>query len=189
MKIHRTELEVVRGSALDVEAEAIVNAANRSMRGGGGIDGAIHSRAGRALLDELEMVAPDGAETSEVVVTEGHALPHRFIFHVAGPVWNPALADECDELLAACYHNALEEADARRLKTIVLPSISTGIYAFPLPRAARIAVSTARDFLLEYPQTSLERINFAMFGGEEHHVFARALRDLGGQTSAHETES
>jgi len=189
MHIHGTTLEAVRASALDVEAEAIVNAANRAMRGGGGIDGAIHSRAGRDLMNELEMVAPDGAQTAEVVVTAGYRLPHRYVFHVAGPVWNPVLADECDELLSACYENALEEADARRLKTLAFPSISTGIYAFPLPRAAKIALSTARDFLLEHPDTSLERVTFALWGGEEHHVFSRALRDMEGQTGEHETDS
>jgi len=189
MQIHKTLLEVVRASALDVEADVIVNAANRAMRGGGGIDGAIHSRAGRDLMNELEMIAPDGAQTAEVVVTAGYRLPHQFVFHVAGPVWKDARAHECDELLQAAYQNALTEADARRLKTIVVPSISTGIYAFPLPRAAKIALATARDFLLEHPQTSLERVTFAMWGGEEHHVFARALHDMEGQTPGHETDS
>jgi len=189
MQIHKTLLEVVRASALDVEADAIVNAANRSMRGGGGIDGAIHSRAGRDLMNELEMIAPDGAQTAEVVVTSGYRLPHRYVFHVAGPVWKDSRADECDQLLEAAYRNALTEADARRLKTIVLPSISTGIYAFPLTRAAKIALATARDFLLEHPDTSLERVTFAMWGGEEHHVFSRALREMEGQTGEHETDS
>ncbi len=178
MKIHQTELEVVRASALDVEAEAIVNAANKAMRGGGGIDGAIHSRAGRGLMDELEIVAPDGAQTAEVVVTSGHRLPHRFVFHVAGPVWNDRRAEQCDELLEASYRNALGEADARRLETIVLPSISTGVYAFPLNRAAGIALEAAIEWLKSHPKTSLHRVTFAMWGGEEHHVFRRALERI-----------
>ncbi len=178
MQIHQTLLEVVRASALDVEADALVNAANRAMRGGGGIDGVIHSRAGRDLMNELEMIAPDGAETAEVVVTSGYHLPHPFVFHVAGPIWKDSRADECDQLLEAAYRNALTEADARRLQTIVFPSISTGVYAFPLSRAAKIALATARDFLLGHPETSLERVTFAMWGGEEHHVFARALEQL-----------
>lgn len=184
MKIHQTELEVIRASALDVEAEAIVNAANRAMRGGGGIDGAIHSRAGRALMDELEIVAPEGARTAEVVVTNGHRLPHRFVFHVAGPVWNERHAKQCDELLEAAYRNALDEAEARRLKSIVLPSISTGVYSFPLNRAAGIALNTAIEWAQSHPDTSLRRVTFAMWGGEEHHVFRRALEKL-----EHETNS
>jgi len=182
-------LEVVRASALDVEAEAIVNAANKAMRGGGGIDGAIHSRGGRELMNELEIVAPDGAQTAEVVVTGGHRLPHRFVFHVAGPVWNERRAGECDELLESAYRNALTEADARRLQTIVVPSISTGVYAFPLVRAASIALATAMEWLKSHPDTSLRRVTFAMWGGEEHHVFRRALEKLERQTGEHETNS
>lgn len=178
MKINQTDLEVVRASALDVEADAIVNAANTAMRGGGGIDGAIHYRAGRAMMDELRQIAPNGAQTAKVVVTSGHALPHRFVFHVAGPVWSGRREAECDELLAAAYHNALAEADARGLETVVVPSISTGVYAFPLERAAPIALSTAIEFLQSHPETSLRSVTFAMWGGEEHHVFRRALEAL-----------
>ena len=178
MKIHQTELEVVRASALDVTADAIVNAANTGMRGGGGIDGAIHYRAGRALTEELEQVAPHGAQTAEVVVTSGHALPHRLIFHVAGPVWSARRETECEESLALAYEHALEEADLRQLVTIVIPSISTGVYAFPLDRAAPIALDTAVGFLQAHPDTSLRRVTFAMWGGEEHHVFRRALEKM-----------
>ena len=184
MKILQTELEVVRASALDVEAEAIVNAANKTMRGGGGIDGAIHSRAGRELMNELEIVAPQGAQTAEVVVTKGHRLPHNFVFHVAGPVWNERRAESCDQLLKSAYHNVLSEADARRLETLVFPSISTGVYSFPLVRAAGIALGTAIDFLNSHPDTSLQRVTFAMWGGEEHHVFRRALTQLEHETSS-----
>lgn len=178
MKIHQTELEVVRASALDVVADVIVNAANTGMRGGGGIDGAIHYRAGRALKDELEQVAPYGAQTAEVVVTSGHALPHRFIFHVAGPVWSARRETECEDLLGLAYEHTLEEADARHLESIVIPSISTGVYAFPLDRAAPIALRTAINFLQSHPDTSLRRVSFAMWGGEEHHVFRRALEAM-----------
>ncbi|BCM90385.1 O-acetyl-ADP-ribose deacetylase [Abditibacteriota bacterium] len=178
MKIHQTELQVVRASALDVEAEAIVNAANTGMRGGGGIDGAIHYRAGRDLMEELQQVAPYGAQTAEVVVTSGHALPHQYIFHVAGPIWNARHEAECEELLASSYEHVLAEADGRQLTTIVLPSISTGVYAFPLDRAAPIALETAISFLQSHPETSLRSVTFAMWGGEEHHIFRRALEKL-----------
>lgn len=186
MKINQTELEVARASALDVEADALVNAANKAMRGGGGIDGAIHSRGGRALMDELELVAPEGAQTAEVVVTGGHRLPHRFVFHVAGPVWSERRAEQCDESLGAAYRNALGEADARRLQTIAVPSISTGVYAFPLVRAAGIALATTIEYLKSHPDTSLRRVTFAMWGGEEHHVFRRALEHLERETEGNE---
>ena len=188
MTINQTELEVVRASALDVVADAIVNAANKAMTGGGGIDGAIHARGGRAMMEELRQIAPDGAETAEVVVTSGYALPHRFVFHVAGPVWKDARAEQCDELLAAAFQNALGEADARELESIVLPSISTGVYSFPLQRAAPIALQTAVEFLQSHPQTTLRSVTFALWGGEEHHVFRRALDQIERETK-HEPNS
>ncbi len=178
MRINQTELEVVRASALDVVADAIVNAASTAMRGGGGIDGAIHAGAGRALLEELRQIAPDGAETAEVVVTPGFALPHRFVLHVAGPIWNPRREDECDELLEAAFENALEEADARELESIVLPSISTGIYGFPIERAAPLALRCAIEFLKSRPQTSLRNVTFALRGDDEYAVFRRAFNQI-----------
>ena len=184
MKINLTDLEVVRASALDVAADAIVNAASTAMRGGGGIDGAIHAGAGRALMEELREVAPDGAATSEVVVTSGHNLPHTWILHVAGPIWNPGRADECDELLGACYGNTLEESDSRGLESVVMPSISTGIYGFPIVRAAPIALETAIEFLQSHPTTTLRRVTFALRGEDEHAVFRRALQTLADETYA-----
>ena len=188
MRINQTELEVVRASALDVVADAIVNAANKAMTGGGGIDGAIHARGGRAMMEELRRLAPDGAETAEVVVTPGYALPHRFVFHVAGPVWKDSRADECDEFLAASYDHALEEADARELQSVVIPSISTGVYSFPLERAAPLALQTAIEFLQSHSNTTLRRVTFALWGGEEHHVFRRALANIEREFK-HETHS
>ena len=188
MRIHQTELEVVRASALDVEADVIVNAANRAMTGGGGIDGAIHFRGGPQMMQELRRIAPDGAQTAEVVVTPGYALPHRFVFHVAGPIWRDFRAAQCDELLTAAFTNALEEADKRELQTLVAPSISTGVYSFPLERAAPLALKSAIGFLQSHPQTTLRRVTFALWGGEEFHVFRRALDKIERGTD-HETHS
>lgn len=178
MRIHQTKLEVVRGSVLEVEADAILNAANKKMRGGGALDGAIHRAAGKELLRELEIVAPDGAENAEIVVTGAHNLPQKWIFHVAGPYWNEKKANECDRLLAQCFRGALQEAHSRELESLAMPSISTGVYRFPIERASPLAIQTAVDFLTQNPQTSLRRVTFAMFGGLEHHHFERALRDL-----------
>ena len=178
MQINQTQIEVVRGSVLQQNADAIVNAANTGMRGGGALDGAIHRAAGPQMLDELVEIAPGGARTGEVIVTRAYDLPQKFVFHVAGPVWKTDKEEECEDELAAAYYNCLAEADVRGLESLALPSLSTGVYAFPLERAAPLAVATASYFLKNHPQTSLARITFAMFGGAEHHEFRRALEKL-----------
>ena len=178
MQINQTQIEVVRGSVLECEVDAIVNAANTGMRGGSALDGAIHNAAGPRMLEELVEVAPHGAQTAEVVVTRAYDLPQRFVFHVAGPIWKTDREQDCEDELAEAYYNCLAEADARGLESLALPSLSTGVYAFPLPRAAPIALKTARYFLEQHPETSLSRVTFAMFGGPEHHEFRRALEKL-----------
>ena len=178
MQINRTQIEVVRASVLQQNADAIVNAANKGMRGGGALDGAIHRAAGPQMLAELVEVAPHGARTSEVIVTRAYDLPQKFVFHVAGPVWKTDREEACEDELAAAYYNCLAEADVRGLESLALPSLSTGVYAFPLERAAPLALATAAYFLKQNPQTSLERLIFAMFGGAEHHDFRRALEKL-----------
>ena len=178
MKIHQTELEIVRASVLEIAADAIVNAANIGMRGGGALDGAIHRAAGIEMKRELEIAAPNGAQTAEIVVTRAYNLPQKWVFHVAGPVWKEIKSLECDELLRKSYRGCLEEAQNRGLESLAFPSLSTGVFSFPLDRAAPIALQTAIDFLEENPQTSLRRVTFAMFQGTEFHYFERALRKL-----------
>lgn len=178
MQINQTQIGVVRGSVLEQNAEAIVNAANKGMRGGSALDGAIHNAAGPQMLDELVEVAPNGAQTAEVVVTRAYDLPQRFVFHVAGPIWKNDREEACEDELAAAYYNCLAEADVRGLESLALPSLSTGVYSFPLERAAPIALATAAYFLKNHPETSLTRVTFAMFGGAEHHEFRRALEKL-----------
>ena len=178
MKIHQTELEVIRASVLEQSADAIINAANTGMRGGGALDGAIHRAAGREMLRELESLAPHGAQTAEVVVTGAYDLPQRFVFHVAGPIWKSNRELECDELLSASYRNCLIQADARELESLAFPSLSTGVFSFPIERAAPLALQTVVDYLKSHPQTKLKRVMFTMFGGPEHHEFRRALTKL-----------
>lgn len=172
------KIEVVRGSVLEQDVEAIVNAANTGMRGGGALDGAVHRAAGPALLEELKRVAPDGARTAQVVVTRAYDLPQKWVFHVAGPVWSEKNAVECDELLCKAYRGCLDEASSRSLESVAFPSLSTGVYAFPLQRAASLALQMARDFALENPQTSLRRVVFALFGDEEYRIFSRIWETL-----------
>jgi O-acetyl-ADP-ribose deacetylase (regulator of RNase III) len=180
MDIGKTRIDIVRGSVTDQKVDAIVNAANKSMRGGGGIDGRIHSLAGRELLWELENVAPHGAETGEPVVTAGHKLPHKFVIHVAGPRWHGGSRGEA-ELLAACYRNSLQTADERGLESIAFCSISTGVYGYPIDQAAPLALETAADFLKSHPETSLRRIIFALYGADEFAVFHRAYEHFEAQ--------
>jgi O-acetyl-ADP-ribose deacetylase (regulator of RNase III) len=162
-------IEVVRGSVIDQPVEALVNAANTAMQGGGGIDGAIHRAAGKSLWSELRTVAPHGAKVSQVVVTGGHALPHRWILHVAGPFWSGGERGERDAL-QACYANALKKADELGATSIGFPSISTGIYRFPLEVAAPIALGAA----LQHEGQALQSVVFALFGEAEFETFSAA---------------
>ncbi|MDH7568151.1 MAG: macro domain-containing protein, partial [Armatimonadota bacterium] len=161
MRIHHTELEVVPGSVLEQDVEAIVNAANTAMRGGGGVDGAIHRAAGSGLLEELKRVAPNGAPTGTAVLTSGHNLKQRYIIHTPGPVWRGGTHGE-PELLAACYRSCMELAHQHNLESLAFCSISTGVYGYPLEQAAPIALKTVCGFLESHPDTSLRRVVFAM---------------------------
>ena len=136
-------IDLYRGDILDIDCDAIVNAANSSLMGGGGVDGAIHRGAGPQLKGACKPLAP--CPTGEVRVTEGFGLAPRLIFHTVGPVWRGGDQGEA-ELLKACYRHALEELVARDLSLIAFPAISTGVYAYPANEAAGIAVHTCRDF-------------------------------------------
>lgn len=164
--------EVARGSLLEQDVEAIVNAANTSMRGGGGIDGAVHRLAGRDLVLELMRVAPHGAKTSVVVTTPGFNSGFRYILHVAGPVWNGGQNNEA-ELLRACYTNAVVVANKLGVTSLGFCSISTGIFRYPLELAAPIAVSAVQDAVAG---TTIEKVVFSMFQEPEFEAFQNALR-------------
>lgn len=173
-----TEIVLVRGSVLDQDVDAVLNAANMGMRGGGGLDGAVHRLAGPELLEELRKKAPSGAPTGAIVVTGGGASRFRHILHTPGPVWKGGANGE-PEALAACYRNALDAAHELRLASLGLPSISTGIYGYPLDKAAPLAVTTVREWVAANPETSITRVVFAMFGGEEYARFKKVLEDRG----------
>jgi O-acetyl-ADP-ribose deacetylase (regulator of RNase III) len=167
-------VEVVRGSVLDQDVEAIVNAANTTMRGGGGIDGVIHQAAGPRLLDELRRVARQGCPTGEVVVTAGFDTGFRFILHTPGPIWRGGKVGEPD-LLASCYRNCLRRADELGVRSLAFPSISTGTYGYPLEAAARLALVTIRATMLQV--SSVQRVVFAMYGAIEYATFREALAE------------
>ena len=156
-----SRVSVVLGDITKLKVDAIVNAANTSLLGGGGVDGAIHRAAGPKLLEECRRQG--GCPTGEARITKGHDLPARWVVHTVGPVWHGGSRKE-DELLASCYRESLRLADEHGARTIAFPAISTGAYRFPLQRAARIAVRETRRTLEDLPD--VERVLMVCF--DEH---------------------
>src|SRR6267142_1437111 len=163
-------LRAIEADITGLSVDAIVNAANTSLLGGGGVDGAIHRAAGPELIAECRTLA--GCETGAAKITRGYRLPAKHVIHAVGPVWSGGNAGE-DALLASCYRTALSLAAAHQLASIAYPAISTGVYRFPPERAARIAVGTVAEQLAAMPH-ALQRVVFCCFSPEsaEHHKHA-----------------
>jgi O-acetyl-ADP-ribose deacetylase (regulator of RNase III) len=165
-------LSVVVADITTLDVDAIVNAANSSLLGGGGVDGAIHRAAGPELLTECRTLG--GCPTGEAKMTRGYRLPARFVIHAVGPVWHGGNDNE-DALLASCYGRAIEIAVGHGVRSIAFPAISTGVYGFPAERAASIAVRTVRESL---SGQGLERVVFCCFSPASARLHADALREL-----------
>jgi O-acetyl-ADP-ribose deacetylase (regulator of RNase III) len=165
-------IELHQGSITDLNVDAIVNAANASLLGGGGVDGAIHRAAGPGLLEECRTLG--GCATGDAKITKGYNLKAKFVIHTVGPVWQGGSHGEA-ELLAKCYRRCLELACERDLHSIAFPAISTGVYGYPLEAAARIAIDSVRNWLIG--NMTLERIVFVCFDERIFSTYERLLRD------------
>lgn len=159
-------IKIIKGDITRLTVDAIVNAANSTLLGGGGVDGAIHRAAGPKLLEECKTL--NGCNTGEAKITKGYNLPVRFVIHTVGPVWYGGNNNE-DELLKNCYYNSLQLAVKNQIKTIAFPAISTGVYRFPPERAAKIAIKTIKDFLSD--NKSIEEVLFVCFDEKTEEIY------------------
>ena len=164
---------VVQGDITRQKVDAIVNAANERLRGGGGVDGAIHRAAGPKLLEECIQIG--GCPTGEARITKGYRLPARYVIHTVGPVWQSGSQGE-PEILASCYRKSLELAAANGVRTIAFPGISTGVYGYPLEAATRVALTTVKCCLADLP--GVEEVRFVTFGEHATAVAERVLAEL-----------
>jgi len=169
-----TTIRAIRGDITTLAVDAVVNAANSTLLGGGGVDGAIHYAAGPELLDECRRLG--GCPTGEARLTRGYRLPARWIIHTVGPVWKGGTRGE-SVLLAACYESSLRLAADNKLHSVAFPAISTGAYAYPLKLATEVAVASVRGFLAGY--TDFEEIVFCCYSGEDIATYKRALGQRG----------
>ena len=175
VKINQQTLELVEGDITAQEVDAIVNAANSQLAGGGGVDGAIHRKGGPTIMAETRVKYPRGCPTGSAVISEAGNLKASFVIHAVGPVWGGGNRGEA-ELLAGAYRRCLELAVEHECKSIAFPSLSTGAYRYPFDQAARVALGTVIDFLKEHGQPKLVR--FALFGHPAYNAFTQALEEL-----------
>jgi O-acetyl-ADP-ribose deacetylase (regulator of RNase III) len=165
-----SKIQIIRGDITTIDADAIVNAANTSLLGGGGVDGAIHRAAGPELVAECRTLG--GCRPGEAKITRGYRLPARFVIHTVGPVWRGGKHHE-PEILANCYRNSLQLAVENEIKTIAFPAISCGAYGYPIPQAAQIALKTTRDFLAT--DDRIDKVAFVLWGKDIYDAYRQLL--------------
>jgi len=168
-----TRLRAVHADITTLSVDAIVNAANSSLLGGGGVDGAIHHAAGPQLLDECRLLR--GCQTDDAKLTKGYRLPARFVIHTVGPIWRDGASGE-PELLASCYRRSIEVAAANGALTLAFPSISTGVFGYPIELATAVAVKAVQRTLQEFP--AIQQVVFCCFSASDLAVYTRRLREI-----------
>jgi O-acetyl-ADP-ribose deacetylase (regulator of RNase III) len=169
-----SKLIVIKGDITKLNVDAIVNAANHSLLGGGGVDGAIHRAAGRELYEECKTLG--GCNTGDAKITKGYKLPAKYVIHTVGPIYGREGGNEAD-LLANCYKNSLTLAVAHNVRTIAFPSISTGAYGYPIEMASKIAVTTVKNFLDE-KKGYVEKVYFVTFSDIDFKIYQNLLLSL-----------
>ena len=170
----KDKIEIIKGDITKLKVDAIVNAANSSLMGGGGVDGAIHRAGGKVILEECKKIVEKQGrcETGNAVITTAGNMPSKFVIHTVGPVWHGGKYNEADKL-ASCYRKSLELAEENNCRTIAFPNISTGIYGYPKEAAARIALSTVVDYLSRSPK--IEKVIFVCFDEENFSLLTSLL--------------
>ena len=163
------KIKIIKGDITKVKAEAIVNAANRRLLGGGGVDGAIHRAAGPELLEECRKLG--GCQTGQAKITKGYNLPAKYVIHTVGPVWRGGRNNEA-KLLKNCYLNSLKLAEKQGIKSIAFPAISTGAYGYPIEEAAEIAITTVKNYL---KKSKIEEVIFVLFSEEDYNIYRDKL--------------
>ncbi len=179
IQVGNSILELIKGDITDISADAIVNPANSSLMGGGGVDGAIHSKGGPKILEECKRIRetewPDGLPTGKAVITSGGNLKAKYVIHTVGPVWLGGFHVEA-ELLKQAYRNSLKLAVSKGIKSIAFPSISTGAYGYPIEEASQIAVKTFKDFLEK--EGKLEKVIFVLFSDYDLEIYLHVAKQI-----------
>lgn len=170
------QMEIFQGDITKLDVDAIVNAANNSLLGGGGVDGAIHRAAGPKLLEECKSIG--GCPTGEARITKGYNLPAKYIIHTVGPIYSNKPKDS--KMLASCYKNSLKLALENNVKTIAFPAVSCGVYGYPLKDACMIALKTSIEFLENNP--SIQKIIFVVFSDDNRKIYKQCLKEISNET-------
>jgi O-acetyl-ADP-ribose deacetylase (regulator of RNase III) len=171
--VGKSTIALVQGDITTQTTEAIVNAANSRLVGGGGVDGAIHAAGGPTIMEECRKIG--GCPTGQAVITTGGNLKAKYVIHTVGPIYRGGTHGE-EKLLASAYRNSLEIASRKKIRSVAFPSISTGAYAYPIKEAARVALKTTMDYLTDHPE--IELVRFVLFGAVDLEVYEAALKGL-----------